>query len=221
MTRFPQSPKLRKAAIVSIALPDPRPNVIGFQYNPDSLTRRLEPRSARSGSGDRVETLRLAGPPRETLSVSVEVDAIDAYYQEPPNRNPNGVFPTLSALELLLYPSSAVLVANAALAASGILEVAAPEAPLSLFVWGPQRVLPVRLTGMNVTEEAFDPDLNPLRARADLTFDALSSQDLRVNHPAYNLFIAYQIAKEALALGNPLTSISALGVSLSSLGGAG
>jgi len=50
MTTFPGSPRLLKGAIVGLDPTNPLASVIVFQYNPDTMTRRLEARS--SGGGD-------------------------------------------------------------------------------------------------------------------------------------------------------------------------
>ena len=52
---------------------------------------------------------------------------------------------------MLLYPKAALVIANEVLAALGVIEVIPPEAPLTLFVWGPKRVLPVRLTELHAS----------------------------------------------------------------------
>ena len=39
------------------------------------------------------------------------------------------------------------------------------ESSLSLFVWSKDRIVPVRVTDFSITEEAFDPALNPIRAK--------------------------------------------------------
>jgi hypothetical protein len=68
-----------------------------------------------------------------------------------------------------------------------------------LFVWGPGRVLPVRLDGFSITEQAYDAALTPIRARADLDLRVLSYDDLPAGDPGHHLFLAHQVAKEALA----------------------
>jgi len=52
MSAFPGSPRLLKGALVGIDPLVPIPNVVVFQYNPDTMTRRLEPRAV-SAEGDR------------------------------------------------------------------------------------------------------------------------------------------------------------------------
>jgi hypothetical protein len=115
---------------------------------------------------------------------------------------------------MLLYPKSALVIANTALAQAGNIEIIPPEAPLTLFVWGPQRVLPVRLTSFSITEEAYDTKLNPIRAKVDLSLYVLSYIDLKLTNPGYMLFLAHQIAKEIMATSNVLNSVQNIGASL-------
>jgi len=207
MTSFPGSPRLLKGAIVGLDPTNPLASVVVFQYNPDTMTRRLEARSTGGGdTSDRSEAFRLTGPPKETITLNIEVDAADQLEQANPLAIASGVYPTLAALEMLLYPKSLTVIANAALAQVGNIEIIPPEAPLTLFVWGPARVLPVRITGFSITEEAYDPLLNPIRAKVDLTLNVLSYVDLKITNPGYTLFLAYQIAKEVMATTNVVNS---------------
>ena len=141
--------------------------VIALQYNPDTLTRSLQVQSSGESGGDRSEALRLKGAAVETIKVEVEIDATDRL--DDPEGNPDavelGIHPQLAALEALVHPRADDLQANDTLAGSGVLEVLPLEAPLLLFVWSKQRVVPVRITELSVTEEAFDVALNPIRAK--------------------------------------------------------
>jgi hypothetical protein len=194
---------------------NPLASLIVFQYNPDTLSRRLDARGVGGGDdADRGEAMRLAGPPRETISLTVEFDATDALERGDPLAAASGVGPQLAALEMLLYPKTASVILNSTLAATGILEIIPSEAPLTLFVWGPQRVLPVRLTGFGITEDAYDENLNPIRARVDLSLSVLSYYDLKITNPGFAIFMAHQVAKEALATANVLNDVSSLGVRL-------
>jgi hypothetical protein len=214
MTSFPGSPRLLKGAIIGFDAANPLASIVVFQYNPDTLTRRLEPRTMGGTEGDKSEALRLTGPPKETITVSIEVDAADQLELGDPVAAAAGVNPPLAALEMLLYPKSATVIANAVLAQIGNIEIIPPEAPMTLFVWGPARVLPVRISSFSITEEAFDTLLNPIRAKVDLTLYVLSYADLKVTHPGYNLFMAYQIAKEVMATTNTVGSVQNTGASL-------
>jgi hypothetical protein len=146
--------------------------------------------------------------------LSVEIDATDQLEQAHPLATTVGIYPTLSALEMILYPKSAVVIANTILSLAGIVEVIPVEAPMTLFVWGPQRVLPVRLTSFSVTEEAHDPLLNPIRAKVELSMSVLSYHDLSVLSPAQALFLVHHITKEIMATTNIFNSVQNIGAGL-------
>jgi hypothetical protein len=214
MSSFPNSPRLVKGGIVLL---DPESSavlrVIPLQYNPDTLTRTLQAQSVGEGA-DPSEALRLKGPPVETIKLEAELDATDA--MELPDQNSNvvefGIQPQLAALETILYPSSAQLQQNNALASSGTLEIIPTESPLVLFVWSKTRIVPVRLTEFSVTEEAFDVNLNPLRAKVSLGMRVLSINDLGFNHKGGSLYMIYQQQKEMLASLNKAGTLGALGI---------
>jgi hypothetical protein len=105
----------------------------------------------------------------------------------------------LAALELLLYPPSALAIANENLALAGIIEVVPAVAPLCLFVWGPQRVLPVRIDQIAITEELFDQNLNPIQAKVTLSLQVLTYQDLGFASVGGAIFLGQQMAKESMA----------------------
>jgi len=203
MTSFPGSPRLLKGAIVAIPAGVPIPSVIVFQYNPDTLTRRLQANAAGS-DGAQGEALRLKGPPQETITLSVEIDATDPMEAGDPVTALAGVHPALARLETLLYPSSALMIANEVLAHLGVIEIVPAEAPLTLFVWGAARVVPVRITDLGIEEEAFDPLLNPIRAKVSLGMRVLTYQDLGMTSVGGALFLAHQVAKEVMASLPPL-----------------
>lgn len=213
MSTFPGSPRLIKGAIIGVDPLNPVPSVVVFQYNPDTMTRRLEPRAV-SSEGDRGEAFRLTGAPKETITLSVEIDATDQLEQANPLATTVGIYPTLAALETLLYPKSATVIANTVLSLIGTIEVIPVEAPMTLFVWGPQRILPVRLTSLSITEEAHDPLLNPIRAKVELSLTVLSYQDLSVMSPGYALFLSHHIVKEAMATTNIFNSVQNIGAGL-------
>jgi hypothetical protein len=199
MTTFPNSPRLLKGALVGLDPFNPLASVIVFQYNPDTLSRTLSPRTAGDGA-DSAEAFRLKGPPQEKISLEVEIDATDHLERASAPATSLGVHPILAALEMLLYPKSDLVIANEVLANTlGMIEVIPPEAPLTLFVWGLRRVLPVRLTQLTVTEEAFDPSLNPIRAKAQLELLVLNYNDLGLLSVGGALFMAHQVVKEVMA----------------------
>jgi hypothetical protein len=196
-------PLLLKGAIVSVdpvvGLPE---GIITFQYNPDEVTRSLKPQSV-GDEPDRTEILRLKGPPIETIRCTVEIDATDQLAASDPIALGFGIQPQLSALELLVYPTSEVLIANEALSYLGTIEILPMESALTLFVWSKTRVTPVSITSLDITEEAFDPQLNPIRAKVQLGMRVLNVNDVGFLTPAGALYIVYQMEKEALAALSP------------------
>jgi hypothetical protein len=215
MTSYPRSPRLIKGGIVLV---DPTSGavrrVIALQYNPDTLTRTLGIQAVGGEGGDRLEAMRLTGPPTETIKLDAEIDTTDQL--EFPDQNPTaaqlGIFPQLAALETIIYPTSASLQSAESMAQSGTLEIAPAESALTLFVWSKTRVLPVRITDFSITEEAFDPNLNPIRAKISLGMRVLSVSDLPASHRGTGLFMAYLQAKEQLATRSPGTAFSMLGI---------
>lgn len=215
MTTFPGSPRLLKAALVGLDPANPVASIIVFQYNPETVTRRIEARTGGGETGgDRSETLRLAGPPRETITLTAEIDATDEVGGLNAGNLVTGIYATLSALEMLLYPKSSVVIENAGKAALGVLDILPPEAPLILFVWGPERVVPVRLDSLSITEEAHDALLNPIRARVELSLQVLSAHDFKASQPGFGLFMVHQVTKELLAMTNIFNSVQSVGSGL-------
>lgn len=201
MTTFPGAPRLLKGGIVLVdADTGTVERIIALQYNPDTLTRTLQVQSI-GENGDRSEALRLTGPPVETYKLEAEIDAADQL--EFPDDNQTvvqyGITPQLAALETIIYPQNSHLQSNNALADAGMLEIAPAQAPLTLFVWSKNRVLPVRLTDFSITEEAFDPQLNPIRAKVNLGMRVLNVNDLGFDHRGGNLFMTYHQQLERLA----------------------
>jgi hypothetical protein len=206
------SPRLLKGGLIMLD-PDtaiPR-GIIILQYNPDTMTRSLTPQSI-AESPDRSEILRLKGPPIENITLSAEIDATDQL--EFPAQNPItmavGISPQLAALETLIYPSSIDLIVNEALTLVGTVEILPMESVLTVFVWNLTRVTPVRITKLDITEEAFDPMLNPTRAKVELGMRVLNVNDTGFLNPAGALYMIYQIEKEALALVNTTQTVAGL-----------
>ncbi len=211
MSSFPGSPQVMKGALVGIDPFNPLASIIIFQYNPDTLTRTLTTQT--TGGTERGEAMRLTGPPQETIRLQVEIDAADQLEQANGIATAMGIYPTLASLEMLLYPKSALVIANAVLAAVGVIEMIPAEAPLTLFIWGIKRVLPVRLSSFSITEQAFDTSLNPIRAQVNLDLRVLNYNDLGLLSVGGALFMAHQIAKEVMAtisgVGNLTGGLSA------------
>lgn len=214
MSTFPNSPKLLKGGIVLIdPLTSAVRRIIALQYNPDSISRTLQVQGVGAESGDRAEALRLKGPPVETIKVDAEIDAVDQLELADGVATSVGLHPQLAALELIVYPSSAQLQASNSLAQSGTLEIAPMEAALMLFIWSKQRIVPVRLTEFNISEEAFDASLNPIRAKLNLGMRVLSVNDIGFTHKGGSLFMSYLQNKEQLAQKIGSATFTALGIS--------
>jgi hypothetical protein len=215
MSTFPNSPRTLRGGLVLID-PDSAvvQRVIVLQYNPDSLTRTLQVRGVAGEAGDRLEALRLTGPPSETIKVEAEIDATDQL--EFPDRNRTfvevGIHPQLAALETIVYPASSQIQLNNGLASSGTIEIVPVQAPLTLFVWSKERVIPVNITEFSITEEAFDPNLNPVRAKVSLGMRVLSTNDLSFSTRGASIFMSYMQQKERLAARNPEGTLGALGI---------
>lgn len=218
MTDFPGSPRLIKGAIIGLDLFNPLASVIVFQYNPHTLTRSLQSQTGGDAGQDgqgrqrraRAEVLRLSGPPVETIKLDVEIDAADQLEKADGDATSMGIYPQLSALEMLLYPKSALVITNTVLMAIGTMEIIPPIAPFTLFVWGPKRVLPVRLSEFTITEEAHDVNLNPIRAKVSLGLTVLTYNDLPLAHPGYWVFLAHQVVKEVMATMGSVGNLSAV-----------
>jgi hypothetical protein len=120
--------------------------------------------------------------------------------------------PHLAALETIIYPTASHVRQAESMAQQGAIEIAPAESPLTVFVWSKNRVVPVRITDFSITEEAFDPQLNPTRAKVSLGMRVLSSNDLLPGHPGASMFAAYHQQKEALAASWAGGLASALGV---------
>ncbi|MDB5034128.1 MAG: hypothetical protein JWQ98_1369 [Chlorobi bacterium] len=214
MSTFPNTPRTLKGGIVLL---DPETSalqrIIALQYNPDTLSRTLQAQGT-GENGDRSEALRLKAPPVETLKLEAEIDATDQL--EFPDSNPNavqaGIHPQLAALETIIYPTSSQLLANNGLAQGGTLEIIPMQAPLTLFIWSKNRVIPVRITEFSITEEAFDIALNPIRAKVSLGMRVLNVNDLGFTSKGGSLYMIYQQQKERLAALAPGGTFGALGI---------
>lgn len=197
-------PRLLKGALVvfegAAAVPT---NQIVFQYNPDSMSRSLQaaggagsagPEQVRGGDADTA-----AEPPTQSFELEIELDATDGLERDDASSALRGLHPKIAQIELLLYPPSSVVILNKALAAAGASMVTPPESPKVLFVWGPGRVLPVRVTSVSVEEQAFDQRLNPIRAAARIGLRTVTQSELCEWGPPFEaLGVAGHVAKEAL-----------------------
>jgi hypothetical protein len=215
MTGFSGSPKLSKGALIALDAAKPLASVVVFQYNPEKVTRTIRPKAAGADAASG-EALRLSGPPEETFSLDIEIDATDQLARADPVAASLGIGPQLASLEMMLYPASALVFVNEGLAQAGLIEVVPPEAPLAILVWSPSRVLPVRVTELTVAEEAYDPALNPIQAKATVGLRVLTYDDLGLLSVGGGMFMVHQVAKEVMAnLGSALSFSAATNLGLS------
>ncbi|RME42948.1 MAG: hypothetical protein D6791_16625, partial [Chloroflexi bacterium] len=151
----------------------------------------------------REDVLRVQGPPIETIDITITLDAADqlAEPESYPRTAAYGLQPALAALELLLYPAGSAKLDLSNLLNPRLTPVTRAEAqtPLVLFIWGKTRLLPVQITRFGVSEQAFDPDLNPIRATVDLSMRVLTSVELAQDNIGLFAYNTTQIQKEALA----------------------
>jgi hypothetical protein len=212
----PISPRTVRGGIVTLdADTSAVQSVIALQYNPDSLSRTLQIQAVQGGqSGVVMDVLRLRGPAVETIKIEAELDATDML--EFPSQNPlavqYGLHPQLAQLEMLVNPTVETLMADDAMANAGTLEIIPLEQPITLFVWSKTRVVPVRLTDFSITEEMFDVNLNPIRAKVSLGMRVLSVDDFGFAHPAAKYYLAYLTNKEQLAAQAQSAALSVLGL---------
>jgi hypothetical protein len=201
---------LHKGAIVGLDITNPLASLIVFQYNPETLSRSLSVASAAQGTESQSDILRFFAPPTETITVEIELDATDQLEKGDGLAENLGIHPALASLEMLLYPKAIGMIINAGLLAAGLRPVIEPGAPLALFVWGIKRVLPVRISGMTITEDFFDGSLNPLRAKVRLEMRVLNYHDLGFFSVGGALFLGHQLFKEAMATIQGVGTIAAV-----------
>jgi hypothetical protein len=198
-----------RGAIVGIDPFNPVASINIFQYNPHTLTRTITPQI--NGTGSRGDALRLAGPPKESLRLEIDIDATDRLETGEATAVVTGIHSQLAALEMLVYPKTLSIITNSVLMAGGMLEIVPPEMPLTLFIWGPARVVPVKITSLTVTETAYDHLLNPILATVAVSLDVLNTSNFAVTHPGFALAMVHQVTKEALAVvgsvGNVATAL--------------
>jgi hypothetical protein len=231
---YSQSPKLLKGALIrfSAATLIPVPNIIVFQYNPESLTRTLTswaPPAATTETDEchkknkkAVNALAQPFDPEESLSLKLELDATDAL--EEPDSHPvavlTGVADRIAAIEMLMYPSadegSSLRSAVGSLLGGKFDAAPRKTVPVVLFFWGPGRIVPVRITSLSVEETAYSPTLYPIRAQATLGLQIIDPIELAAKDPkpadrlAMACYVYTRAQKEALALANVANSAESI-----------
>ena len=213
MSSFPGSPYIIKGGIVLVnPVTAAVERIISLQYNPDSLTRSLQVNGMEGDNGKNSEALRLKGAPVETIKFDAELDATDLLESADPATVQSGIQAQLAVLETLIYPTSSQLLDNNKLSQSGTLEIIPMETSLTLLIWNKNRILPVRITEFSITEEAFDVNLNPIRAKISLGMRVLSVDDLGFDNKGGSIYMSYLQNKERLAGMVTRGNLNSLGI---------
>jgi hypothetical protein len=205
------------------SFPLPIPNVIIFQFNPETMTHAWTPAATNPNTpGSNANPLAITGDPQESFSFTLAMDANDMIADgdavETALGTASGIYTRLASLEMLLFPTAPpggglVGTVTAALGLGGgasapTRPVPAAQLPTVIFVWGPGRIVPVRVTSLSITERLYDSVLlNPVHAEAQITLRVLTAQELAfVDGPlatVANMASSYsQGLREALALAN-------------------
>lgn len=177
------------------SFPVPVPNVILFQYNPETMTHTWTP-SKTGGQNTPGQSpsdpLAITGPPEEGFSFNLVMDANDTIADGSPVTAglaiASGVYPRLAALEMLLFPTAppggglvgsiSSALGFSAGASSGT--VPSAQLPTVFFVWGPGRIAPVRVSNLTITEKLYDSLLLvPTHAEAQIDLKVLTEPELQ------------------------------------------
>jgi hypothetical protein len=182
------------------------PTLVPFQYNPAEVTRVLTVTPGQAGGPG----LRVGAPPKETYTLKVELDALDAI--DKPITGTLGVGPMLATLEAMLEPAGASGILGALVGAvsavvglgggsSDAAPIPAPSLPLVVLVWSVERIVPVRIDSYTVHETGFDALLQPVQATVDLSLTVLRDTDLASDMTLAKIMAnAYQAVRSALAI---------------------
>lgn len=182
-TGLKQSPKFQKGALVQLIqdIVGIVPNVIAFQYNPEKLTHSLTPwnpfETDQTQRGSQAPTVQPFDP-KQQFTLTLELDATDDLEDRDPVATTAGVADRLAALKKLTLPTQGPmgdLAASArALVGQTTEQAVRPTVPVVLLVWGPGRILPVRITSFSVEETLFSPTLYPTQATVALVLEVLT-----------------------------------------------
>ena len=191
----------------------PIPNVVIFQFNPESLSRRLNIPSRPSGATQR-ETTQAGEKTFEKITFKAHFSAANMLADDKVLARMFGLGPQLCALEKMVLPSSklAGLIGKAldkiggALGGGGADKPAQPipreKYPRILFIWGLTRILPVTIDSMTIAELEYDALLNPLRAEVDISLSVIAVDQCSDDDLARGALDYTTIAKEAQAIAN-------------------
>lgn len=184
MTFARPEPPLYKGALVQLVkdvVGVVLPNAVIFQYNPQKLSHTITPWNPQevdqTQRGAQMPTVQPFSP-KESFTLSLELDATDELEEGNPTTLANGVAPRLAALKKLTWPSRGMysdLVGSAKAQSGGAAcDVERATVPVVLFVWSPGRILPVRVSSFSVEETLYSPNLTPLHATVSLGLEVMT-----------------------------------------------
>jgi hypothetical protein len=191
----------------------PLPNVVIFQFNPETLTRAIQIPPRPTG-GTRRETTQAGDPPIERITIKAEFDAADQLNTNNALARGFGVGPQLAALEKMVYPAGKIsgLIGAAIDAIGDALGLGGGDGdnqpipresyPRILFIWGLTRILPVTIDSMSITEQQYDFLLNPVRAEVSLGLSVNATNICSTDKVAKGAMEYSNLAKEAQAILN-------------------
>jgi len=192
----------------------PIPNVVIFQFNPESLSRSLQIPQRPTGPTQR-ETTQAGQKTFEKISFKAHFSAANMLDEDKALAKMFGIGPQLCALEKMVLPSSKIagLIGEAldavgeALGLGGGDDAAAQPIPREkypriLFIWGLTRVLPVTIDSMTIAELEYDALLNPLRAEVDVQLSVIAIDQCSDDLLGKGALEYTTIAKEAQAIAN-------------------
>jgi len=182
MSDFPRRPKTFKGMLVAIdanslaSTINVNAPVFVFQYNPDKLIRTVSYLTPDGTLASEANIHVVQGAqPVELISLTLELDIADQL--EHPEKAvgvaENGLQPSLVVLESMMD--------------STFTENKQTLPQLILFSWGPKRLLPVSMINLKISEEAFDANLNPIRAKIELCMRRLPLSELKKGTLGYKL----------------------------------
>ncbi len=183
------------------------PNIIIFQFNPETMTRNpyIERKPQESGIGKN-QKLQVVSAPSESISFTLRLDATDQLARDNPIAKQSGILPALSSLELLMHPKERIELVDIS---KDFFKYKPESLPLVLFVWGVFRVLPVVITNLSITEMEYDARLNPTRAEVSVTMDVITPPN--VSDFAERAYLYTQSIKKGMAALNLANSAELLG----------
>jgi hypothetical protein len=183
-------PRVLKGALVQVAegVGAWTPNVVAFQYNPASLSRSIEPSQGRPTNGESSGPAPATQPrePKETIELSLELDASDDLGDGHPVALAVGVADRIAAIEKMLLPTKG-LFADLAAASSALFGQPGPAperptVPIVFLTWGPGRLLPVRIAAYSIEEQAFSASLHPIHASVTVSLEVLTPSQFGCAH---------------------------------------